>query len=60
MPDVDAAFHGRSGKDVDQLRETLVSTLQDTLTRSFRASFGLTALFAVLAVLPALALRRRR
>ena len=59
MPDVDAAFKGRSGKEVDQLRDRLVSTLQDTLTRSFRPSFGLTALFALLAVVPALALRRR-
>jgi predicted MFS family arabinose efflux permease len=59
MPDVDAAFAGRSGSDVDRLRGRLVSTLEDTLTRSFRASFALTALFAVLAVLPALALRRR-
>ncbi len=59
MPNVDAAFQGRSGKDVEQLRNRLVSTLEDTLTRSFRASFALTALFALLAVLPALALRRR-
>jgi predicted MFS family arabinose efflux permease len=59
MPNVGAAFQGRSGKDVDQLRDQLVSTLEDTLTRSFRASFGLTALFALLAVIPALVLRRR-
>jgi len=59
MPNVGAAFQGRSGKDVDQLRDRLVSTLEDTLTRSFRPSFALTALFALLAVLPALALRRR-
>ncbi len=59
MPNVDAAFQGRSGKGVEQLRGRLVSTLEDTLTRSFRASFALTALFALLAVLPALALRRR-
>jgi hypothetical protein len=59
MPDVGAAFKGRSGAEVEQLHDTLVSTLQDTLTRSFRASFALTALFALLAVLPALALRRR-
>ncbi len=59
MPDVDAAFKGRSGTEVEQLRDRLVSTLQDTLTRSFRPSFALTALFAVLAVIPALALRRR-
>jgi hypothetical protein len=60
MPDVGAAFQGRSGGALDQLRQKLESTLEDTLTRSFRSSFLLTAAFAVLAVAPALALRRRR
>jgi predicted MFS family arabinose efflux permease len=59
MPDVGAAFADRSGDDIDDLEHRLVDTLEGALTRSFRSSFGLTAVFAVLACLPALALRRR-
>ena len=59
MPDVDQAFEGRDGAGVEDLRETLVSTLQDTLTRSFRSSFALSAGFALLAVAPIVFLRRR-
>ena len=59
MPDVAQAFEGRSGDDVEQLQDDLVDTLEGTLTRAFRSSFGLTAAFALLACLPALALRRR-
>jgi predicted MFS family arabinose efflux permease len=59
MPDVAQAFEGRSGDDVEQLQDDLVDRLEGTLTRAFRSSFGLTAAFALLACLPALALRRR-
>jgi hypothetical protein len=53
------AFSGRSGDEIDKLENRLVDTLEGALTRSFRSSFGLTAAFALLACLPALALRRR-
>ena len=59
MPDVADAFAGRSGDEVEQLQDRLVDVLEGALTRSFRASFALTALFALLACAPALALRRR-
>jgi predicted MFS family arabinose efflux permease len=59
MPDVAKAFEGRSGDDVDDLKGELVDTLEGVLTRAFRSSFGLTAAFALLACVPAYALRRR-
>lgn len=59
MPDVVEAFADRSGDEVEQLQHRLVDVLEGALTRSFRASFALTALFALLACVPALALRRR-
>ncbi len=59
MPDVAEAFSGRSGEEIDRLQDRLVDTLEGAFTRSFRSSFGLTAVFALLACLPALALRRR-
>jgi MFS family permease len=59
VPDVSAAFEGRDGSGVQQLRVKLVDTLEATLTRSFRSSFALCALFAVLTVVPLALLRRR-
>jgi MFS family permease len=59
MPDLDEAFGTRAGPGVEQLRVRLVDTLESTLTRSFRASFALAALFAALTPLPLLLLRRR-
>jgi MFS family permease len=59
MPDIDEVFEGREGDAVQQLRDRLVDTLESTLTRSFRTSFQLAALFAALAPIPVLLLRRR-
>jgi MFS family permease len=59
MPDVDEAFEDRDGEGLQQLRDGLVDTLEETLTRSFRTSFGLAALFAALAPIPLVLLRRR-
>ena len=59
MPDIDDAFEGREGEGVQQLHDRLVDTLEATLTRSFRTSFGLAALFAALAPIPLVLLRRR-
>jgi hypothetical protein len=44
---------------VERLRARLVDTLEATLTRSFRSSFGLAALFAALAAIPLVLLRVR-
>jgi hypothetical protein len=59
LPDVDAAFEGREGSGVENLHDELVDTLEATLTRGFRSSFALAALFAVLATVPLLILQRR-
>ena len=58
MPDVEAAFVGREREGVGELQTTIVDTLESTLTRSFRPSFVLAALFAALAAVPLLLLRR--
>jgi predicted MFS family arabinose efflux permease len=59
LPDVSAAFGERHGSAEERLRDGLVDVLEATLTRSFRSSFGLTALFALLATVPLALLRRR-
>jgi predicted MFS family arabinose efflux permease len=59
LPDIDEAFHGREGAGVERLRARLADTLEATLTRSFRSSFGLAALFAALASVPLALLRRQ-
>jgi hypothetical protein len=59
LPDVAAAFEGREGSGVEALHDELADTLEATLTRSFRSSFALSALFALLASAPPLLLRRR-
>jgi MFS family permease len=59
MPDIDEAFDDREGDGVHELRDKLVDTLESTLTRSFRTSFELAALFAALAPVPLLLLWRR-
>ena len=41
------------------MRDDLLEAIQAPLTRSFRSSFFLSALFAVLAAVTALAFRRR-
>jgi len=66
LPDLDPAFapvrHGASGPEVQQLgalESQLQSTIETTVTHSFRRSFLLSALFALL-VLPVLGLRLAR
>jgi predicted MFS family arabinose efflux permease len=58
MPDLGEAFEGRED-DVQPLRDRLVDTLEATLTRSFRTSFAMAALFAALVPIPLILLRRR-
>jgi hypothetical protein len=41
-----------------QLRDDLIGALEGAITRSFRSSFALSALFALLALAPVLAARR--
>jgi predicted MFS family arabinose efflux permease len=61
IPDLGAAFdrHG-AGNDarVAQVRDDLARAVEATLTRAFRPSFLLSALFAALSLVPALAGRR--
>jgi predicted MFS family arabinose efflux permease len=59
MPEIDEAFEDRDDEGLRELRDKLVGTLEATLTRSFRTSFALAALFAALAPIPLLRLRRR-
>ncbi|HKP17124.1 MAG TPA: hypothetical protein VJT84_01515, partial [Gaiellaceae bacterium] len=47
-----------SSEKVREARDSLVVTLEAAITRGFRSSFGLAALFAVLALVPAARLRR--
>ncbi len=60
VPDLARPFDERGARLVARLRrlrDHLVGTLRSVLTRSFRGSFGLAALLALLAALPALRLR---
>ena len=60
VPDLNKPFDeagARSNAAVRDARDALLGTLKAALTRSFRSAFGLAALFALLAVLPALRLR---
>jgi predicted MFS family arabinose efflux permease len=59
MPDIDEAFEDRDDEGLQELRDRLVETLEATLTRSFRTSFALAALFAALAPIPLVLLWRR-
>jgi MFS family permease len=61
VPDLSKPFDeagARSNEDVRDARDDLVTTLESALTRGFRSSFALAALFALLAVLPVWRLRR--
>jgi MFS family permease len=59
IPDLSAPFARRSSDaHVRDLGDTLVGTLTGVLTRSFRTSFALCALFAALALVPLGRLRR--
>jgi predicted MFS family arabinose efflux permease len=63
LPDLDAAFDERGAQTderVAELRDTLLSSIQDALTRSFRTSYALSALLALLALVPAALMRPRR
>jgi predicted MFS family arabinose efflux permease len=48
----------KTNAHVRQARDSLVTTLEGALARGFRSSFLLSALFALLALIPALRLRR--
>jgi len=61
VPDLGKPFDdagARTNADVRRARDSLVNTLESALTRGFRSSFALSALFALLALVPALRLRR--
>jgi MFS family permease len=61
VPDLGKPFDdagARTNGDVRKTRDSLVTTLESALTRGFRSSFALAALFALLALVPALRLRR--
>ena len=63
LPDLDAAFDERGAQTdarVAKLRDDLLSSIENALTRSFRTSFALSALLALLALVPATLIRRRR
>jgi MFS family permease len=61
VPDLGKPFDDAGARDhanVRRARDSLVTTLESTLARGFRSSFALAALFALLALVPALRLRR--
>lgn len=60
VPDLGKPFDDAGARDhenVRRARDHLVTTLESTLARGFRSSFALAALFALLAVVPAVRLR---
>jgi MFS family permease len=61
VPDLGKPFEeagARTDDNVRDARDDLVNTLESALTRGFRSSFALAALFALLALVPLLRLRR--
>jgi len=61
VPDLAKPFDKRgagSNEQLRTLRDDLITALESVITRGFRSSFALSALFAALAVLPASRLRR--
>ena len=61
VPDLGKPFDdagARTNDDVRRARDSLVNTLESALTRGFRSSFALAALFALVALVPTLRLRR--
>jgi MFS family permease len=61
VPDLAEPFNERgAGSDerLRRLRDQLITTIEAAVTRSFRSSFALSALLAVLALVPALWVRR--
>src|SRR5262245_8852809 len=62
VPDLTEPFDRRGAAHDERLRgvrDALVASLEDAVTRSFRSSFLLSALLALLALVPILAARRR-
>jgi hypothetical protein len=60
VPDLAKPFDdagARTNTHVREARDSLVGTLESTITRGFRSSFGLAALFAAVSLLPARRLR---
>jgi predicted MFS family arabinose efflux permease len=60
VPDLAEPFDKRGAahdSNLRQVRDSLIGALEDVMTRSFRRAFGLSALFALLALVPILALR---
>jgi endonuclease YncB( thermonuclease family) len=63
VPDLTKPFDEAGAKTnahVREARDSLVNTLESALTRGFRSSFGLAALFAAVSLLPARRLRAAR
>jgi predicted MFS family arabinose efflux permease len=63
VPDMAGVFdkHGAgSNAALAAARDDLMSTITDTITRSFRPAFAAAAVLAALSAIPVLALRRRR
>jgi MFS family permease len=63
VPDLGKPFDDAGAGSSDRVREardSLVVTLESTLARGFRSSFGLAALFALASVIPAARLGRAR
>jgi hypothetical protein len=59
VPDLSKPFDdagARTNENVRHARDSLVETLESTLTRGFRSSFALAALFALLALVPSVRL----
>ena len=55
VPDLDAAFANNASDGapgVAALQESLLVTIEDVMTRSFRSAFALAGLFSLLAILP--------
>jgi hypothetical protein len=62
IPDLAGPFDENGASDdpdVSAVRDSLLATIEGALTRSFRSSFFVAAVFALLALVPALAYRRR-
>jgi MFS family permease len=63
VPDLTKPFDeagARTNAHVREARDSLINTLESALTRGFRSSFGLAALFAAVSLLPARRLRATR
>lgn len=62
VPDLTGPFAERSedgDPSVGELERSLIGSIEDVLTRSFRSSFALAGLFALIAIVPAMLVRPR-